>query len=67
MANDRRDREERQVEALKQQIANRLRSVCAQVPAEEFDRLVDRIARIQRKYEQATAGERSIIRRADDG
>jgi hypothetical protein len=57
MTYDRRDWEERQVQVLKQEIADRLRSVCAQVPDEEFDRLVDRIARIRRKYEQATVDE----------
>ena len=57
MTYDRRDWEEQQLHALKQQIADRLRSVCNAVPADEFDRLVDRMARIRRKYEQATADE----------
>ena len=57
MAYDRRDWDERQIESLKEEIAQRLRTVCAGVPADEFAELVERIARIQRKYEQ---------RRADD-
>jgi hypothetical protein len=57
MADDRRDWEERQILAHRQEIADRLRSVCARVPDEEFEQLVDRIARIRRKYEQQTADE----------
>ena len=57
MTYDRRDWEERQLNALKQEIADRLRSVCERVSDEEFHRLVERIALIQRKYEQ---------RRSDD-
>jgi hypothetical protein len=57
MTYDRRDWEERQIQALKQEIADRLRSVCERVPDEEFDQLVERIARIRRKYE---------LKRSDD-
>ena len=57
MTDDRPDWEERQIQALKKEIADRLRPVCAEVPDEEFDRLVERIARTRRKYEQATADE----------
>jgi hypothetical protein len=57
MGYDRRDWDERQLKALENEIAERLRVVCEGVPPEEFAALVERIARIQRKYEQ---------RRADD-
>ena len=57
MGYDRRDWDERQLKALEKEIAERLRPVCEGVPADEFAALVERIARIQRKYEQ---------RRADD-
>jgi hypothetical protein len=57
MTYDRRDWEERQIQALKQEIAERLRSVCQRVPPEEFEHLVDRIARTKRKYEQQRADE----------
>jgi hypothetical protein len=52
MAYDRRDWDERQVDILKREIADRLRSVCPGVPDDEFEQLVERIARVQRKYEQ---------------
>jgi len=55
MTYDRRDFEERQLEALKRDIADRLRPVCERVPDEDFDELVDRIARVERKYEQQRA------------
>lgn len=51
MGYDRRDRDERQLRALKQEIAERLHGACERLPAEEFEQLVDRIARIQHKYE----------------
>ena len=54
---DRSDWDERQLESLKHEIAERLRSVCELVPADDFDRLVDRIARVQRKYEQQSVRE----------
>ena len=57
MTYDRPDWEERQIQALKKEIADRLRPVCAQVREEEFDRLVERIARIRRKYEQVREDE----------
>lgn len=57
MRYDRRDWEERQIQALKKEIAERLRSVCERVPDDEFDRLVDRIAHIKRKYEQRNAAD----------
>lgn len=37
---------------LKREITNRLRPVCANVSDDDFGRLVDRIAYVQRKYEQ---------------
>lgn len=47
--------EQRQLQALMQEIADRLRSICAQMPAEQFDQLVERIARVQRRWQQAEA------------
>ena len=58
MTYDRRDLDERQLQALKREIADRLRSVCEHVPDEEFEQLVERIARIQRKYEKQSGDER---------
>lgn len=52
MTYDRRDWEERRIQVLKQEIAERLRLVCECVAEEEFERLVERIAWVQRKYEQ---------------
>jgi hypothetical protein len=57
MAYDRRDWEDRQIRVLKQEIAERLRSACGRLPEEEFDQLVDRIARVQHKYEQQRSDE----------
>ncbi len=57
MAYDRRDWEERHLRALKLQIAERLRATCERLPVEEFDQLVDRIARIQHKYEKQGSNE----------
>jgi hypothetical protein len=42
---------------LKREITNRLRPVCANVPDDDFGRLVDRIAYVQWKYEQRKAYE----------
>ena len=58
MTYDRRDRDERQLQVLKREIADRLRPACDHVPAAEFEQLVDRIARIQRKYEKQSGDER---------
>ena len=58
MTYDRRDWQERQMQALKREIADRLRSVCEQVPDDEFGQLVERIARIQLKYEKQSGDER---------
>jgi hypothetical protein len=55
MTYDRRDCDERQLQILRQEIADRLRSVCERVPDEEFEQLVERIARVKRKYEQQTS------------
>jgi hypothetical protein len=52
MSYDRREWEDRQLQALEEKIAERLRSVCEHVPDEEFKRLIERMARVQRKYEQ---------------
>ena len=57
MTYDRRDRDERQLEALKREIADRLQPACEHVPDAEFQQLVDRIARIQRKYEKQSGDE----------
>lgn len=57
MTYDRRDFEERQLGALKHEIAERLHSACERLPDKEFDQLVDRIARLQRKYEQQRSDE----------
>ena len=59
MTYDRRDWDERQLQAVKREIADRLRSVCEHVPDEEFEQLVERIAHIQRKYEKQSGDERS--------
>ena len=67
MTYDRRDCEERQIQALKEEIAGRLRSVCERVPDDEFDQLVERIARIRRKYEQQRFDEFSPNAREPDG
>ena len=39
------------VEALRTEIAKRLRSICAHIPATEFDSYVDRLAHVERSYE----------------
>jgi hypothetical protein len=46
------DWEELQLAALKHEIAVRLRMVCEHMPEERFDALIDRMATLQRKYEQ---------------
>jgi hypothetical protein len=55
---DRRDWQQRQLDALKEKIAQRLRAACDGLPDEDFDLLVDQIARIQHKYEQQVSDER---------
>lgn len=57
MAYDRREWDERQLQSLKWEIAGRLRPVCQCLPDEEFEALVERIARVQRKYEQQRSSE----------
>lgn len=52
MTYDRRDWEEAQLGELKHEIAERLHSTCERMPEKEFDKLVERIALVQRKYEQ---------------
>ena len=47
--------EQRQVESLMHEIADRLRPICARMPAEEFDQLVEGIARMQRKWQRTEA------------
>jgi hypothetical protein len=42
----------KRLEALRTDIAVRLRSICAAMPQSEFDELVERIASIEYKYEQ---------------
>jgi hypothetical protein len=46
------DWEELQMAALKHEIAIRLRVVCGDMSEERFDALIDRMAALQRKYEQ---------------
>ena len=58
MTYDRRDWDDRELQGLKIQIADRLRSVCERIPDAEFEQLVERIARIQRKYEKRGGDER---------
>jgi hypothetical protein len=41
---------------LRTSIAQRLRTVCGSMPQDEFDRLVQRIAQIEYKYEQIELG-----------
>jgi hypothetical protein len=40
------------LETLRVDIALRLRKVCVAMPQDEFDRLVERIAQLEYKYEQ---------------
>ena len=47
--------EQRQVESLMDEIADRLRPICARMPVEEFDQLVEGIARLQRKWQRTEA------------
>jgi len=70
MTYDRRDWDERQLQILKQEIADRLRSVCEHVTDEDFSQLIERMASIQRKYEQQTSDElfpRSPLSDGPDG
>jgi hypothetical protein len=46
------DWEELQIAALKHEIAKRLQVVCGDMSEERFDALIDRMATLQRKYEQ---------------
>jgi hypothetical protein len=46
------DWETQQLGTLAHEIAGRLRPVCQHLPEAEFDALVERIALLQRKYEQ---------------
>lgn len=57
MTHDRPDWEERRIQVLKQEIAERLRLVCERVPNDEFDILVERMARVQHKYQQQRSEE----------
>jgi hypothetical protein len=43
--------DERKLDALTLEIAERLRPVCARMPADEFDQLIDSMARVQRRWE----------------
>lgn len=57
--------ERRQLAALREEIAKRLRPVCAQWPTELFDGMVDGLANITLKYEHADPS--SVVdRRATD-
>ena len=66
MMYDRRDCNARAIHALKLEIAERLRPVCMAMPEEEFDQLVERIARLQHKYEQRSGYELEELE-AEDG
>lgn len=47
------EHERRQLAALRAEIAQRLRPVCEQWPLEQFDGMVDGLAKITLKYEHA--------------
>jgi hypothetical protein len=66
MTYDRRDWEERRIQVLKREIAERLRSVCERVTDEEFDLLVERMAWVQHKYQQQRYDEFSSSTRDPD-
>jgi hypothetical protein len=46
------DRDEKRLTELREEIASRLRPSCSHLPVPEFEELVERMARLQRKYEQ---------------
>lgn len=46
---------DRQLAGLTEEIAERLRSVCAHMAAEDFRQLVEEMARVQRKWEEREA------------
>jgi hypothetical protein len=45
-----------------EEVRDRLRPVCADLPEQEFDAMVDRIARTQYKYESQMSSERRPAR-----
>ena len=51
MADNERDFEEHRLDALRRDISKRLQRACEHIPRSEFRELVDRIARLQRKFE----------------
>lgn len=55
LTNSDRSWEQRQLDTLMHEIAERLRPICARMPAEEFDQLVERIALVQRKWQRMDA------------
>jgi hypothetical protein len=57
MPYDRRDWDEREIQVLRQEIAQRLRAVCERLPVQEFDQLVEQMARLQHKYERHRSDE----------
>lgn len=67
MPTDRRDHEGRRqrFDRMKADIARRLRPVCASMPQQEFDELVERIATINIKYDARRIGE-NPVRKDDD-
>ena len=52
MPHDEHDWDKDRLDTLRREIRERLRSVCAGLEPGDFAKLVDRIARTQRKYEQ---------------
>ena len=57
MAGNERDFEERRLDALRRDISARLQRVCQHIPRPEFHELVDRIARLQRKFERRSSSD----------
>lgn len=57
MGEDARGFEEHRLDALRRDIAERLRVVCESMPPSEFVELVDRIARLQRKFERRASSD----------
>ena len=47
------DQEAIAVDALRKEIAERLKSICAHIPASEFDRYVERLAYVEHSYQLA--------------
>jgi hypothetical protein len=52
LSTDEHEPDERRLDTLRREIAERLRPICERLEADDFAQLVDQIARTQRKYEQ---------------